>query len=474
MLPHLKRNLFTIFAIFFVSISPFLLIFSLGYSFNFDKNDSGLTSSLSVNVKTLPSGSQIETGNQKFQTPIEFRIPNNYNLTFSVQKDRYQSEIFSVWSPTSSNDLANFENLVLLPKTSNTLLEKNDNLPLQNILLLSDSYILFQIQDKLYIQNYDLTGLVGQKSEIQNDTNSPINEKVFWSNQWKKLSASSFWLKESQLLLVRRGNSFVLKSLSSLGEGTIIPNTVVASSDSQFLVLDTSSKLWLMDLLPDNQLKLNFVDSNIDGIAQTISPQSIWIWKYNTVYRLERKVWQISEINIKDRVFWADIELSRRSSPNLSFKVKSVSQGIIINIDSLLYFVPDFDQSKWKIIAEGVRSFDVDNNNLFWISSDDQLFSFNFLFKTQYNLGRIETGVPKESSDSIKISYFAPWKRVVIYTESKVLAVWFDRGVISSGVSQYSPVTWLENSQCLNQVVDKFQFCVENNAVVVYKNTEIW
>jgi hypothetical protein len=473
MLPQLKRNLFTIFAVFFVSLTPFLIIFSLGYSINLDKPNSALSSSLSVNLKTLPSGSTMKVDDSTFSTPIDFKIANNYNLTFTVSKNDYKEEKFSVWSKTDSNDLANFENLVLLPTKSSTLID-GDVTSIDRFALLSDTTLLYRQGGLVYVQNFDLSGLVGKRFDVSPANNTP--DTVF-SNQWRKLSSTSFWLQSEKMLLTKgSGTSWFLKSLDRpFGSVTSVRNTI-ATVDGQFIVLDSRDNLWLVDQAQDGDLTWNFLESGVSGISQTSSPQFDWIWKGSGVYRVEKKRWNSQQFILGENIFWTNdsINISADISEHI-LKVKGVSQGILVQINSQLYFIPDFDSSKWRIVADNVHTFDVDSNTVFWVDRLGIISAYNFLFKTGYTLGNTGESLVKDIPlDGLKLSYFFQWKRLFIYTKNSVTSVWFDKDVINSGISQYYPGIWINGKDCLPQIVDKFQFCSNNNKIELFKNTEIW
>jgi hypothetical protein len=199
------------------------------------------------------------------------------------------------------------------------------------------------------------------------------------------------------------------------------------------------------------------------------------MWKKDSLYRLPRGSLSTQNFNLNDKIYsksenryFTENQLKSRVT---NFEVVNVFQGILFKMEDTLYYVPDSDKSTWQTLASSVTVFGHDSNTVFWMDDKHNLFSYNFLLKLQESFGKM--AADSDFSD-IKIHYYKNWNRIFVYTKTNVFSIWFDKDLINSSVLKYSNVVWVDSAMCLPKVVDKFQSCIKDNRLTVFKNTSIW
>ena len=91
-----RRAIFTVFAVFFVILLPFIVILSLGYGIDIQKGS--VSNNLTVKVQTFPRNSNIFAGDNKFQTPAELSIPAGQQTKLRIENDVASVLIFNLLS----------------------------------------------------------------------------------------------------------------------------------------------------------------------------------------------------------------------------------------------------------------------------------------------------------------------------------------------------------------------------------------
>lgn len=462
MFPKYRKLIFSTFTIFFVVTTPFLIIYSLGYDVNLEKNSS-ISNTLSIKVETLPRGSSVY--NKEFKignTPIDLKAADGQTIPIKIQTKDYVDENFLLRGEVNKNSIAVLSPITLLPKNYNQSTELENT---QILSLLSSNTLLFYQNSKLYVQIYSFGGIQGKKEEVGYISKREVMANKFWS----ALSDNVYWNEEDGFVLAKTENSWTLIDLREL---PLEISSVVSTSDKQIVLLDTSTKLWTLNL---SNKEMIFLDSGFLGIYRTLTPDNIWIWKGNDLFRLSRNTFNVQNFVLSDKVYsqtegknFTEYTLTSKIQ---NFEVASVFQGIVFKLGDTLYYKSDSDKSVWQTLANSVVVFSYDSNTVFWMDGDHNLFSYNLLYKIQENFGKI--AVDTDLGD-IKIFYYKNWSRIFIYTKNKTYSIWFDKDVINSSVLNYSNTLWIDSAICLPKVVDKFQFCVKENKLVSFKNTALW
>jgi hypothetical protein len=461
----IRRTFFLIFAIFFIATTPFLVIFSLGY-YNFDINTREFENSLTINIDSRPRDIEVFSGDKKIKEGVgELRANSNQIIPLTIKSEGFLDENFSLWAKAEQNTTARINSLWMLPNEKDSTFG-SDYIP---IYLLSENLILLQERIgsmNYFIQNYSFNGYRGNPVKVENIDNLMISSQ----SEWEEINQNIYWDKKSAQVIIRKNGQWQLKSSLKINKQF---RSLAWLNNETVLGLDTQSKLWIWNIGTET---LRYFDQDFDGLAYTTIPQNIWLWKRDTVYRFTPS--QFGEnTNLEEGVFAIsnDFRSETEKNNNLTksfFSVKNLYQGLVFFVDSKLIYIPDFDSSQTTFIANNIQTYTTLDNTLFWIDSNKLLFSYNLYLKNLVSIDRIPE-LENQNPDLVKIFYYFQWRRIFIYTPTKVIAVWFDKDVINTSIIDYYPVLWIDNKKCLSKVFDRYQFCLTTE-LEGYKNTVIW
>ncbi|MEM1311920.1 MAG: PEGA domain-containing protein [Patescibacteria group bacterium] len=455
-----RRYVYGSFLLFFILVTPFLVIYSLGFEISLDQQK--ISNTLNINVETLPRGADIvNNGFNIGKTPLEMKAADGQQVQIGVEFPGYLAEEFVFWSERGTNGSARVTNLTLLPSEPNIINSFENQTPVG---ILSPSLILFRQESKYFVQGYNLGGVIGLPSEVNNSSNSLIG-----LTNWEILSENIYWNKKDDVILILVDNRWEFVDLSLLPVESL---SVVSSSETQVLILDAQGRLWALDL---RTLRLSFIESQINGIHQTKSPNNVWLWREDKIFRLSKGYIENTFFNLNDDPYTQNTDIRQlrgvaELGNEIDFEVASLFQGMMIKIGETAYYIPDFDKNIWQVIGSNINYIGIDTNTIFWLDLENHLFSYNFSLKEGQDFGLIPlTGDPS----SYEIAYYFTWRRIMIYSDAEVYSVWFDKDIINRNVVKYSPIRWNQNS-CLPEIVDRFQFCFSENNLIAYKNTSFF
>jgi hypothetical protein len=94
---------------------------------------------------------------------------------------------------------------------------------------------------------------------------------------------------------------------------------------------------------------------------------------------------------------------------------------------------------------------------------------YNILLRSIKNFGDFD--FTPDNPEDIRMGYAPRWSRLFVYTENQVHSLWIDTEVINATIRRYYPKVWIDNSVCLPEVRDSYQFCIQDNQFIQYKNT---
>jgi hypothetical protein len=457
MTPVLRQRFFRIFAVFFVIVAPFLAIFSLGY--DVDLNRRALTNTLAINIETVPRNVQLyDNGRQIARGSGEFQAKDNQVIPLEIRSNGYKTEKFGLYAKPGENSTARISNLWLLPDEPVTL-EKFENA--QPLSILSDNALLYNRNSQTYVQLYSFGGLQGGPELVVKPPDLQIK-----TGRWDILLEDMFWNREQKLLLFRLNNTWRILDLQTL---PFEVQTVAKLVERSVIILDKNKGLWEFSL--DNA-NLVFLENNIDGLAFTNSPDSIWLWKASNIYRIERGPLNgILDLAPSLYSTKSDLGILTLLNDQDNFQVKSLFQGILVRIGGNAFYIPDYDKLQWQAISNDARVLGTDGNTVFWLDGQRRLFSYNLFLREFQSFGRIDV---EGAWQDLAISYYFTWRRILVYSPNQVRAVWYDKEILNRSLVDYQPVDWIAGAACHQEIIDRFEFCLKDNQLIAYRNTNLW
>lgn len=451
-----RQTIFTIFAVFFIILLPFIVIFSLGYGIDFKKGS--VSNNLTVKVQTFPRNSNIFVGENKFETPAELSIPAGQQTKLRIENENFFTENFEVASKLNENSTARIEGLWLLPKNPESEFTTN-----KIINVLDKNYLLLEKDDKYGVANYAFAGIRDEFIEI----NNPENIKV-QPGSWQPLLQNIFWEQTQNLILYQKNSSqWELLNLKSFPNNFV---SIVGLDKNQLIVLDSEKNLWLLNL---SNKTLTFAENNITGLSFTQSPDMIWLLQSDTIFRLERISLDPLNINFVNNKFSSSKSILLANQvvipENLNnFVTKNLFLGLVFKIGNTAIYIPDSNKESYKILTNDLKSIGTSGSTIFWLDKENNIHTYNLLINQERLINIPDLNL--ESDSEIVLSYYSNWKRLFVYTKKQVVAVWIDFDINNDSILFYSPFNWIEDQNCLSVINSNYQFCSKENKLFVYKN----
>ncbi len=457
-----RQTIFTLFAVFYIVSLPFLIILSLGY--DFDLQEKNLDNTLNVKVETTPRGATIPFQSREFTTPTEFRTGDGISFTMEITHPDFLTDKFTIAGKEDVNSIARISKMRLLPSQPEYTQNPSDDTKLVSIL--SPNYILVEQQlsrsESVYaIQSIGIGGFQGQPQVIVNNFNRDI--EVGW---WVELYDNIYWNRQNGYVLYQvPGSSWQVLDLYTYPQEFV---SIVRLNNRQLLSMDTSGALWTLDLETD---QIAFVDSGYSGLSFTEIPDAIWLWKGSNVLREDRTSFNPNDFPRSSSLFY-NFDKNFDVEPIFNgFSAQAVYFGMAFKMDNKLYYLPDANNQSRMMVAGDVKFFGAYENVVFWLNSDNKLFAYNLNRNTVQSLGQLE--IQESDLQDIRLVYNFEWSRLFIYTESKVYSLWYDGEFQNQAIVGYYPVTWVDNLQCLSELVSNNQFCIEPDSLSVYRNNNV-
>jgi len=471
---ELRQVFFTTFAIFFVITVPFLAILSLGYRINF--NDSVFENSLSISLNTIPSKSFVKSGEQTFKSPLELKISEgNKPVKLIIESEEFLSEGLVFATSEDRNTAARLQDMWLLPKEkTNDFKPKND---FKIAGFLSENWILLKEGDDLFVQIYGFSGFQGEPIELKNRVE--FDESITESN-WEFIDKEFFWHPEANLFIFSLAfdNNWQVLDFSEIFDNQII--SVTRISPNQILLQDDKGLLWLYNL-ENNQL--DFLWSGVEGLTFTDSPNSIWIFANQNIYKITRdnntfdpKNFELSDKNLYTENSQLILLNQDFKSGYNNFLAKNVFLGMAFQFENNLIYISDSSKNSFSHLANNIEFLGTDDNSIFWLDSDLNFSSYNLLQKRHFYFANLSEYFSKDFesySDNIKIYYDQNWKRLMIYGQKKVVSIWFNADVVNSSVIYYRPNSWIDGRTCFYEIIDNYQFCMNSQELTTFKNNSL-
>jgi hypothetical protein len=457
-----RQTIFTLFAVFYIVSLPFLIILSLGY--DFDLQSKNLDNTLTVKVETIPRGANIPFQSKEFVTPTEFRTSDGVSFTMDIRHTGYLSDRFTISGKKGVNSIARIDKLRMLPEKVEYSQESKSGTSLVSIL--SPNYTLVKKQvstsESVYaIQSMGIGGFQGEPEIIAANFNRQI--EFGW---WIELYDNVFWNRASGYVLYQiPGSKWQVFDLYLYEQEFV---SIIRVNNKRLLALDTAGALWTLDL---ETTQIGFVDSGYSGLSFSQIPDAIWFWKENKLYREDRASFDPSDFPRASSLFY-QFNKNFDTFPSFNgFSVQAVYFGLSVKLDNQLYYLPDANNRSYMMFTDDAKFFGSYENVVFWITSDNKLFAYHLNRNTTQSLGRLSLE-DAEMAD-IRLVYNLEWSRLFIYTETKVHSVWYSGEFQNQAIVGYYPILWVDNSQCLSELISNNQFCIQPTSLLVYRNNNV-
>jgi hypothetical protein len=471
-----RKNFFMVFAVFFIICTPFMILFSSGFSIN----NTEISNNIAIKTDTVPRQADILVNDKKAATsPNELSTSDNGNIDLSIQKAGFVSENFVISKENNQNSFADLTNFWLLPKTSatssvSTEASTTNIKPIFNNQIISENQTIveYQIGNKLSlgIMDFGLAGQVGEvqpisssiviggKSIIELELNTQTKVKLLSKDQDYKKIGNDLFLKNN-ILLIRKSGYWLSKDLDKLN---LKAQSVARVNSSSVTILDTEKNLWSYNFETE---QTRFIDTGFSKMKTLSMPSTIWLWKNEIIYRLEPAD-VLSENIIWNRYEYLKNRIIEDQNGQI-FDVQNLYQGIVFQVGKYLMYVPDFKKNQWQIISSNAYSFATINESIFWLDTDKNLWTHNFNNNLIRNLAQ-----NVEPTD--KIAYSDGWKRIMLYYPTSVDSIWYNKDIVNNTIKSFSKQSWITNQNCFPKVVDRVQYCLENQDLRIYKNNNLY
>jgi hypothetical protein len=473
MIPRYRQKIFRIFSVFFILVAPFLIIYSLGYNLKLQSKGSGssleIENTLDFRIETFPSGARLYNHENQIldKTPGDLMATDNQVLQLKIEKEEYVEEKFTLWAEPDKNTSVKITKLFLLPKNSEEVEDFAKEI-LEPLTILSNKYVLFTDQDKLFVGTYSFGQFLDQREEVATN----VKRKIF-PGKWKLLQEDTYWNLNQQLIITRFEGKWFLKDFEEM------PFRVISAAkidETNCLILDENGKLWNYDFEED---EYSFLTNHIDGLTYTSAPDNIWLLQGEKIFSFTRNREIINNsFDLSQNIYSTNNQLLllRNSVENVYdypsdyFAVKNSFQGIIFKIADNLFYVPDSNKQNWRQLAEEVKLVGSQENLVIWLDEKDDLFVFNFFPEDYKYLGKVKL---QGDFKQMELNYYAPWKRILVYSESQVYSAWYDKEIPNPSITKYYPSLWINDASCFGNVYEKYQFCLRDNKLINYKNNSL-
>jgi hypothetical protein len=464
-----NRHYFIFFSIFFVVCSPFLVFLSFGYDVNL--RDQNITSTLTMKIDSLPKNALIKARNEtKGTTPTELSSQDQSPFNLSIILPNYINETFLISPRGGENSSIDLKNLFLLPKNGESLksYNKTASSDYEALNFLSKDQVIVNTTNGLEVRDFGVGGFVNNPMFISEREIFGVKtpEKIFIEKstveflktdklKWQKLSDGNF-IKQNYILQ-KKSDFWLIKDISS-----IFPNGIkkIAKLDSiNYIVLDKLRNLWLWDGQTSR-----FIDNGFDSMEITTSPENIWLVRGNSIFKIQSSSFLNPSFDWKSTLYMKSDLISTAEG---EFKVASLFQGVGILVGKKIFYIPDFAAESWSVLSNDAKSFFTDSNSVFWLDSNNYPNFYNFFTTQRY----IFKQIPAEYSE---IFYLKDWNRLMLYSENKVASIWFNKEIFQPNILEYSTQEWIDGSICIAKIVEKVQYCIKDNDLVLYKNNLIF
>ena len=260
-------------------------------------------------------------------------------------------------------------------------------------------------------------------------------------------------------MLIRRSGYWLSIDLDKIN---LKAQSVARVNSSNVVILDTDNNLWVYNF-DIGQTK--FIDTGFVKMKMLSMPSTIWLWKNDTIYRLEP-----ADV-LSESIAWSRYEYLKNylieEQKGQVLDVQNLYQGIVFQVGRYLLYVPDYKKNYWQVISSNAHSLTTANESIFWLDTDKNLWTHNFNNNLVRNLAQnVEL--------TEKIVYFDGWKRIMLYYKDQVDSLWYNKDVTNNTIKSFSRQSWITNQNCYPKVIDRVQYCLQNQDLRIYKNNNLF
>ena len=441
---------------FFVIITPFIVIYSLGY--DFDWSNGRLTRNLFLNVQTIPRSAKVELGSgREYTTPAALRISSSTPQQVVITKNGYHPEKFRVWTNLTENTTAYLQSLILLPTTADLV----EDLPAEREFLsfLPGNRLLATQNNLLYLYTYSPNSL-----SVPVPVTTQEDKTQLTSSRWEKVGQNTYFDPTTTLVLYLDPelSTWRLQNLTSVVPGA---KQVVSVARNRFLILDERGNLYLWSVSRDT---VQFIDSGYQGVARMDDTDSVWLRRGRDVLRLNQLQATYASLIQAPEQFRFTTLITEPSVEVSPFAVARVYRGVSVLVGEELYFSGDINPQTAGLVATEVEAVGYSEEALFYLSTEGEVQMYNLVYNNQKTLAYIDDTLVTQTR-----LYFDPvLKRLLVYTPSEVQAIWVDPKNFSNHLLTHSQVTWVRDEICQPATVARAQICVRENKLVKYQNLQ--
>jgi hypothetical protein len=337
--------------------------------------------------------------------------------------------------------------------------------------IVSESLAIIKRGEQYLVQSFGLAGYDNAPEVISTETklsaknpettklNNPNLEAKLTNKTtfWKKISDSAYY--KDNLILHKRDGFWQLVDLDSQN---LKAETVLKLNDKVALILDTDKKIWLLNL---ETSETKFLDQSVNAIAGIGLSNTIWIWRDNAIHKVSPNNLLNSNINWNETIALKNGLVSDEIGNK--FDVQNLFQGVAVQVGKYVFYIPDYRDTQWQLLATDVKLIATENETIFWLDTTNNLTTQNLFTGNKKYILTLE-------STPTSLGYIKDWNRLVFYYNEKVDSVWYNKEIVNKGVKNYSFNNWIKDQQCFSKVINRVQYCLKDDSLIVYKNNSFF
>ena len=450
-----RHFFFRIYALFFVLVIPFVVVYSLGY--NFDWSNGRLIRNLFLNVQTIPRGATVQLGTSgRYETPASLRISTVTPQALAIEAPGYQPENFQIWTDLAANTTTYLQNVVLLPDLSQPLavLEETMNF----LTFLPNNRFLAEQTGQIYLYTYSPNSL---SSPLL--VESSISPAELLDSSWEKMASTVYYDTRAKLVLFLNPT---LAKWEIIDLTTVLPNiaSFVPVNAATHLLLGSDQKLYFWDV---SAARVTYIDRGFQGLARVTGTESIWLIRNSQVIRLNQdRVNYANLVTAAENFLFAD--LAKPVTDVVSFKVGRIYRGLALKVGPDLYFAADTPAQTLGLIATDVATIAPAETAIFYTTFNGEVVMYNFLYNNQKILTKVSPG----EIEDLTLHFDPLLYRVLLYFPKEVRAIWVDVQNYSNQIQTHSTVSWVQGQRCQKATVSRAQVCIVGTTLQKYQNLQ--